>query len=85
MALLTSDKILKLIPSLFETDLNSERHLFKIFEKILAFDEGFIYYANPDSLQLKYSYKKHVNYEKETAFLRACCTHMSAACFNCSG
>ena len=68
MALLTSDKILKLIPSLFETDLNSERHLFKIFEKILAFDEGFIYYANPDSLQLKYSYKKHVNYEKETAF-----------------
>ena len=69
MALLTSDKILKLIPSLFETDLNSERHLFKIFEKILAFDEGFIYYANPDSLQLKYSYKKHVNYEKETAFI----------------
>lgn len=68
MALLTSDKILKLIPSLFETDLNSERHLFKIFEQILAFDEGFIYYANPDSLQLKYSYKKHVNYEKETAF-----------------
>ncbi len=68
MALLTSDKILKLIPSLFETDLNSERLLFKNFEKILSFDEGFIYYANPDSLQLKYSYKKHVNYEKEATF-----------------
>ena len=68
MALLTSEKILKLIPSLFETDLNSERHLFKNFEKILAFDEGFIYYANPDSLQLKYSYKKHANYEKEATF-----------------
>ena len=68
MALLTSDKILKLIPSLFETDLNSERHLFKNFEKILSFDEGFIYYANPDSLQLKYSYKKHANYEKEATF-----------------
>ncbi len=68
MALLTSDKILKLIPSLFETDLNSERHLFKNFEKILAFDEGFIYYANPDSLQLKYSYKNHANYEKEATF-----------------
>lgn len=68
MALLTSDKILKLIPSLFETDLNSERHLFKNFEKILAFDEGFIYYANPDSLQLKYSYKNHANYEKEVTF-----------------
>ena len=68
MALLTSEKILKLIPSLFETDLNSERHLFKNFEKILAFDEGFIYYANPDSLQLKYSYKKHANYEIESVF-----------------
>ena len=68
MALLTSEKILKLIPSLFETDLNSERHLFKNFEKILAFDEGFIYYANPDSLQLKYSYKNHANYEKEVTF-----------------
>lgn len=68
MALLTSEKILKLIPSLFETDLNSERHLFKNFEKILSFDEGFIYYANPDSLQLKYSYKKHANYEKEATF-----------------
>ena len=68
MALLTSEKILKLIPSLFETDLNSERHLFKNFEKILAFDEGFIYYANPDSLQLKHTYKKHANYEKEVTF-----------------
>ena len=68
MALLTSDKILKLIPSLFETDLNSERHLFKNFEKILAFDEGFIYYANPDSLQLKHTYKKHANYEIESVF-----------------
>ena len=68
MALLTSEKILKLIPSLFETDLNSERHLFKNFEKILAFDEGFIYYANPDSLQLKHTYKKHANYEMESVF-----------------
>ena len=68
MALLTSEKILKLIPLLFEIDLNSERHLFKNFEKILSFDEGFIYYANPDSLQLKYCYKKHANYEKEATF-----------------
>ena len=68
MALLTSEKILKLIPSLFEFDLNSERQLFKIFEKFLAFDEGFIFYANPDSLQLKYTYKKHVNYEPDSIF-----------------
>lgn len=68
MALLTSEKILKLIPLLFETDLNSERHLFENFEKILPFDEGFIYYANPDSLQLKHTYKKHANYEIESVF-----------------
>ena len=68
MALLTSDKILKLIPSLFETDLNSERHLFKNFEKVLLFDEGYIFYANPESLQLKYSYKKHANYEIDSTF-----------------
>ena len=68
MALLTSEKILKIIPSLFETDLNSERHLFKNFEKVLLFDEGYIFYANPESLQLKYSYKKHANYEIDSTF-----------------
>ena len=68
MALLTSEKILKMIPSLFETDLNSERHLFKNFEKVLLFDEGYIFYANPESLQLKYSYKKHANYEIDSTF-----------------
>ena len=68
MALLTSEKILKMIPSLFETDLNSERHLFKNFEKVLLFDEGYIFYANPESLQLKYSYKKHANYEVDSTF-----------------
>ena len=68
MALLTSEKILKMIPSLFETDLNSERHLFKKFEKVLLFDEGYIFYANPESLQLKYSYKKHANYEIDSTF-----------------
>ena len=57
-----------MIPSLFETDLNSERHLFKNFEKVLLFDEGYIFYANPESLQLKYSYKKHANYEVDSTF-----------------
>lgn len=68
MALLTPDKILKLIPSLFEIDLNSGVNLFRKLEKFLIFDEGFIYYANPDSLQLKYSYKKHLNYDLEKTF-----------------
>lgn len=68
MALLTSDKILKLLPTLFELDLNDEKVLFRKLEKILIFDEAFIYYANPESLQLKHAYKKHSNYEIESVF-----------------
>lgn len=68
MALLSSDKILRLLPSLFELNLNNSVDVFKKLEKILAFDEGFIYYANPDSLQLKSSYKQHANYELEQTF-----------------
>ncbi len=67
MPLLNSDKILELIPSLFELNLSSS-NIFRKFEKILVFDEGFIFFANPDSLQLKYSYKKHLNYEIEKTF-----------------
>ena len=68
MALITSDKILKIIPSLFETDLSNEKTLFRKIEKVLIFDEAFIYYANPDSLQLKHTYKKHANYDIESTF-----------------
>ena len=67
MPLLNSDKILELIPSLFELNLSSS-NIFRKLEKILVFDEGFIFFANPDSLQLKYSYKKHLNYEIEKTF-----------------
>ena len=68
MAILTTDKILKYIPSLFQTDLNGDVDIFKKLEKILIFDEGFIYFANPESLQLKYSYKKYNNYSMEKIF-----------------
>ena len=71
MALVSSGEILKLIPTLFEMDLNNDKgaiNLFRKIEKMLVFDEGFIYFANPDSLQLKYSYKNHANYEKEKSF-----------------
>ena len=57
---------IKIIPALFEIDLNLSKSGSLIFEKlsqILNFDEGFIYFANPDSLQLKYSYKNHANYK----------------------
>lgn len=59
------------IPSLFEINLNSDKSGSEIFDKlsrILSFDEGFIYFLNPESLQLKYSYKKHSNYKLESVF-----------------
>lgn len=68
MALLTPDEILKLLPSLFEVDMSSGVNIFRKLEKVFIFDEGFIYYANPDSLQLKFSYKKHSNYEIDKVF-----------------
>lgn len=66
MPIISSDKILEIIPTLFETNMNSD--IFKKLEKILIFDEGFIYFANPDSLQLKYTYKKQENYEVNKVF-----------------
>lgn len=68
MALLSSEKVLELIPTFFGLDLNKSSNIFRILEKILVFDEGFIYYANPDSLQLKFSYKNHANYDINKTF-----------------
>ena len=59
---------LKIIPSLFEINLNNDKSGSLIFEKlsqILDFDEGFIYFLNPESLQLKYSFKEIENQTKE--------------------
>ena len=59
MTTVAADKILKLIPEIFDIDFKNSLNIFRKLEKILIFDEGFIYFANPDSLQLKYAYKKH--------------------------
>ena len=59
MTMLTNEKLLEYLPNLFETDLKGEVNIFRKLENILIFDEGFIYFANPDSLQLKFCYKKH--------------------------
>ena len=59
------DEVLKIIPSLFEINLISDKDGNVIFDQlanILEFDECFIYFINPESLQLKYSYKQHSNY-----------------------
>ena len=61
MALLSPEKILKLLPSLFEVNINEDKtgvNLFRKLEKVFIFDEGYVFFANPDSLQLKYVYKK---------------------------
>ena len=65
------ENFLKLIPSLFEINLNTDKDGSVIFKKladIISFDEGFIYFLNPDSLQLKYSFKEHRNYKINEVF-----------------
>lgn len=71
MTKVSFEEALKCIPLLFEINLNnanSEQILFNKISKIIDFDEGFIYFLNPDSLQLKYSYKEHNNYKKDSIF-----------------
>lgn len=57
MALLSTEKFIKYIPELFTTNIQGEIDIFKKLEKILSFDYGYIYFVNPDSIQLKYCYK----------------------------
>ena len=68
MPKLSNDKLLENIPSLFETDLHGDVNIFKKLENFINFDDAFIYYANPDSLQLKYTYKNHNNYKINTVY-----------------
>ena len=71
MSKTTIEQTLKLIPSLFEINLNNDKSGTIIFEKlpqILDFDEAFIYFLNPESLQLKYSFKEHKNYKANSIF-----------------
>lgn len=71
MSKISVEETLKLIPDLFEINLNNDKSGVLIFEKlskIMDFDEGFIYFLNPESLQLKYCFKTHKNYKTETTF-----------------
>ena len=71
MSKVSLDETLKIIPSLFELNLNNDKGGKYIFEKIsqiIEFDEAFIYFLNPESLQLKYSYKEHKNYKTDSIF-----------------
>lgn len=71
MPILQPENFLKLIPSLFEVNITEAKtgiNLFRKLEKILIFDEGFIYFANPNSLQLKYSYKTNEHYKQDEIY-----------------
>jgi len=68
MTILSNEKLIEYLPDLFETDLKGQIDIFHKLEKILIFDEGFVFFANPDSLQYKYSYKKHSDYTKDSVF-----------------
>ncbi len=62
---------LNIFPQFFETNLNDKDDVVGIFEKlskIFEFTDAFIYYINPESLQLKYSYKEYSTYTPESLF-----------------
>lgn len=58
MMKLTSEDVLKVIPSFFETNLNSDVSASTVFEKlakIFDYEQAYIYYLNPNGAQLKFS------------------------------
>ena len=68
---MSANDFLKLIPSLFEINLNNDKQGKTIFEKLaefVSFDEGFIYFLSPEAMQLKYTYKNHSNYKIDDVF-----------------
>ena len=72
MAILSTEKFLEYIPTLFETGFNDTvekgTDIFKKLEKVLSFNDGFVYFVNPDSLQLKYCYKKEYSDKIESIY-----------------
>ena len=62
MMKLTEVEILKVIPSFFETNLNTDSSAATVFEKltkIFDYEQGFIYYLTPSGAQLKFSAKQN--------------------------
>lgn len=71
MSIVNLEQTLQIIPELFEINLNTDKDgnvIFRKLSKVIWFDEAFIYFVNPDSLQLKYSYKNHNNYKANDVF-----------------
>ncbi len=71
MSKISLNDALNIFPQFFETNLNDKDDVTGIFEKlskIFEFTDAFIYYINPESLQLKYSFKDYSTYQVEDLF-----------------
>lgn len=58
MMKLTSEEVLRVIPSFFETNLNTDISAATVFERIsqiFDYEQAYIYYLNPAGAQLKFS------------------------------
>jgi len=59
MTKLIDDELLKFLPEFFKINLNKDNSgvtVFQKLKKIFNFDSAYIFYLNPDTVQLKYSY-----------------------------
>lgn len=58
---LTNEEVLRVIPSFFETNLNSDVSASTVFERLASifdYEQAYIYYLNPEGAQLKFSANK---------------------------
>lgn len=61
MMKLTNEEVLRVIPSFFETNLNSDVSASTVFERLASifdYEQAYIYYLNPEGAQLKFSANK---------------------------
>lgn len=61
MMKITNDEILRVLPSFFETNLNSDASASTVFERlatIFDYEQAYIYYLNPEGAQIKFSANK---------------------------
>ncbi len=71
MMKLTSEEVLRVIPSFFETNLNADTTAGSIFKKlgqIFDFEQAYVYYLNPSGAQLKFSANKDNDYILDSIF-----------------
>ncbi len=62
---------IKFLPTLFDNKIQmdtSAEALFVAIKRIINFDDAYIFFLNPDSIQLKYTYGKYSNLKPEQTF-----------------